>query len=203
MEKHPTMLQAATDKPCHSLRVCGHAGNYRCGYTSHLWMDCCICFQLTDCLCCTCSCSSESHYILSSHWHTVIAWGYTLNSQEIIHVATPLISACSSVHILINLKRSDLVSDLVLSGDSPWALTSLLWVNWILELGRKFQTYWTYKQNRIFCKHMYISAANWILLTIQPIVFNIVCGIYNLIAIWIYVCISYMYNFHGQQVLYF
>ena len=132
--------------------VNSHAGNYRCGCSSHLWMDCYTCFQLTDCLCCTCSCSSESHYILSSHWHTVIAWGFTLNSQEIIHVATPLISACSSVHILINLKRSDLVSDLVSSGDSPWALTSLLWVHWILELWRKFQTfwiYWTYKQNNI------------------------------------------------------
>ena len=50
---------------------------------------------------------------------------------------------------------------------------------------------------------MYISAANWIFLTIQPIVFNIVCGIYNLIADVNICIILYMYNFHGQQVLYF
>ena len=47
--------------------------------------------QLTDGLCCTCSCRSHSHHILSSHGHTVIAWGDTVfrRLKVWLHLSAP------------------------------------------------------------------------------------------------------------------
>ena len=86
---------------------------------------------LTDGLCCTPSCSSLSHHILSSHWHTVIACGRIWVWLKC--VITPSSCACSNVHIECIHKRSTLESDLVLCDDSPWTLTRFHRVQWILE----------------------------------------------------------------------
>ena len=86
---------------------------------------------LTDGLCCTISCRSYSHKILSNHWHTIIAWGRIWGWLKC--VITPSSCACSNVHNECIHKRSTLESGLVLCDDSPWTLTCFHRVQWILE----------------------------------------------------------------------
>ena len=87
--------------------------------------------SLTDGLCCTHSYSSHSHHILSSHWHTVIAWGRIWGGLK--GVATPPICAPGNVHTLSNHNRPRLENDPVLHMVPTWAWTCLPWVNWVLE----------------------------------------------------------------------
>ena len=91
----------------------------------------CTLQSLTDGLCCTCSCSSHSHHILSSHWHTVIAWGRIWGWLK--GVATPPSCATGNVHILSEHRRPSLDTDPVLHMVPTWAWTCLPWVNWVLE----------------------------------------------------------------------
>ena len=86
---------------------------------------------LTDGLCCTISCRSHSHQILSNHWHTIIAWGRIWGWHKC--VITPSSCACSNVHNECIHKRSTLESGLVLCDDSPWTHTCFHRVQWILE----------------------------------------------------------------------
>ena len=87
--------------------------------------------QLTDGLCCTCSCSSHSHHILSSHWHTVIAWGRIWGWLK--GVTTPPSCALGNVHILSSHNRPSLDTHLVLCDVPPWPSACLACIQWVLE----------------------------------------------------------------------
>ena len=90
-----------------------------------------IIIWLTDGLCCTQPCSSHSHYILCSHWHTVIARGRIWGWLEC--VATLPRCAPGNVHILSIHQRSSLESDLVLCDVAFLAWTCFLCIHRILE----------------------------------------------------------------------
>ena len=87
--------------------------------------------SLTDGLCCACSCSSHSHHIFGSHWHTVIAWRRIWGWLK--GVATPPSCAPGNVHILSRHNRPSLETDLVLCDVSSYAWTCLTWTYWFLE----------------------------------------------------------------------
>ena len=84
--------------------------------------------QLTDGLCCKVSFRSNSHHILSSHWHTVIAWGKIWGWLK--YVTTPPSCTPGNIHTLSN-NRLSLEVDLVLCNVS--SRTGFSWVQWILE----------------------------------------------------------------------
>ena len=87
--------------------------------------------QLTDGLCCTCSCRSNSYHILSSHWHIVIAWGRIWRWLK-GEATSP---SCTSVNVQIfsSGEHPSPEMNLVLCDVSPWASTCLLCVSWILK----------------------------------------------------------------------
>ena len=87
--------------------------------------------QLTDGLCYKISCSSHSHHILGSHWHTVIAWGRIWGWLK--GVTTPPSCAPGNVHTLSNHNRPSVETDLVLCDVSSWAWACWPWVHWILK----------------------------------------------------------------------
>ena len=85
--------------------------------------------QLTDGLYCTTFCSSNSHHILSSHWHTVIGWGRIWGWLK--GVGTPPSCAPGNVHS--SCKRCSVETDLVMCDVPNYTWTCLPWVNWVLE----------------------------------------------------------------------
>ena len=90
-------------------------------------------YELTDSLCCTCSCSSHSHHIFSSHWHTVITWRRIWGWLK--GVATPPSCAPGKAHTLHVHNRPRVETDPVLS-DMPtcdWTCAPWIWIRRILE----------------------------------------------------------------------
>ena len=87
--------------------------------------------QLTNRLCCTCSCRSNSHHIYSNHWHAVIAWRKIW--WWLKGLTAPPNCAPGNVYIVSIHGRPTLKSGLVLCDDSPGAMTCFHRVHWILE----------------------------------------------------------------------
>ena len=83
---------------------------------------------LTDGLRCTHSCSSHSHHILSSHWHSVIAWGRIWVWLK--GMTTPPSCALSNVHIHSSHNRPSLVTDLVLCDIPSYSRAWIFWILW-------------------------------------------------------------------------
>ena len=86
---------------------------------------------LTDGLCCTCSCSSHSHHILSSHWHTVIAWGRIWGWLK--GVTTPPSCAPGNIYIMCTVHIQTLENNPVLSDVPIWVWTYHPWIHWVLK----------------------------------------------------------------------
>ena len=94
--------------------------------------------KLTNVLCCTCSCNSESHHILSNHWHTVIARGepaIQMIGGWLKGVATPPSYTHRSIHTFRVHWGSSLRLDvnLVLCDVLTWIWACPPWIYWVLQ----------------------------------------------------------------------
>ena len=113
-------------KECWNLAACARL-TLICATNQHVDPEV-FYWTLTDGLCCTSPCSSSSHHILSSSWHTVIAWGRIWGWHE--GVTTSSIYALSNVHILSIHRIPILENDLVQCDISSYTWA---WANWVLD----------------------------------------------------------------------